>query len=498
MEESKDSYKKIFKSTFLFGFVQAFNIIAKVGVNKVVAVLLGTEGMGVIGLFQSTINVLSTVCGLGLSQSAVKDISQGTNESFEQFSKSISLTKKLVLLLALFGMFITMVLSPWLSEWTFGDDRYTYAFMWLSVVVFLNIITEGQLAILKGARMLRLLAKASLLGSVVGLITSVPLYFWLGENGIVPSLIVAALTAMVLSWYFVRKVKYSNQVYAIKQAIREGKMMMQMGIALMYVSFLVGVSDYIIRTFISNVANVDVVGLYQAGSMIINSYFGIVITALTTDYYPRISAINRNNEELQQEFNRQSEVGLLMVGSLVIIILFAMPLVVKILYTEDFMPIISFLQYAVLGVLFTVCSNALGMILLAKQASKTFFYTSTIGRIIIVGISLLSFKYWGLEGLGIAGIITGIFHLIFMSFVMWNKYRIKMNKELYMMLFNIIIISLCAFFVKDIDNLFLRYLLGLLLLGIYIAYALVQIKRVMDIDVVEYIKRKIKRNEKTT
>ena len=41
-------YKNIFKTTFLFGFVQVFNIFVKVGINKVVAILLGTAGMGVI------------------------------------------------------------------------------------------------------------------------------------------------------------------------------------------------------------------------------------------------------------------------------------------------------------------------------------------------------------------------------------------------------------------------------------------------------------------
>lgn len=40
-------YKNIFKTTFLFGFVQVFNIFVKVGINKVVAILLGTAGMGV-------------------------------------------------------------------------------------------------------------------------------------------------------------------------------------------------------------------------------------------------------------------------------------------------------------------------------------------------------------------------------------------------------------------------------------------------------------------
>ena len=42
------SYKNIFKTTFLLGFVQIFNILVKVITNKIVSVLLGAEGMGTI------------------------------------------------------------------------------------------------------------------------------------------------------------------------------------------------------------------------------------------------------------------------------------------------------------------------------------------------------------------------------------------------------------------------------------------------------------------
>lgn len=491
MTANNNSYSNIFKSTFLFGFVQVFNIIAKVGINKAVAVFLGAEGMGVIGLLQSTISVLSTACGLGISQSAVKDISQGANTSTRDFDRSITLTRKLIMLTAIIGLVITLVLSPWLSRWTFGNDKYTYVFAALSLVVFLQIITEGQLAILKGARMLRLLAKASLFGAVIGLLTSVPLYYWLGEDGIAPSLIMAALTATLFSWYYSRKVNYQKQTYSTIKAVKDGKIMIQMGLALMYVSFLGVLSDYLIRTFIANTSSIEQVGLFQAGAMIVTSYFGIIITALTTDYYPRIAAINKDDKALMVEFNKQSEVGVLMIGLLVVIFMFAMPLFVDILYTEEFIPVVSFLQYAVFGVLFTVISNALGMILLAKQAVGIFFFTATIGRIVIVSVSLLFFSLLGLEGLGIAAVATGVFHLLFMSVVLWKKYSISMNKRLLQMLLVNIVLLTCAFFVKEIEQALVKYFLGALLIGIYLGYANMQIKRIMNIDIINFIKGKI-------
>ena len=53
--EETQSYKSIFKSTSLFGGVQVYNILLSIIKTKFIAVLLGTTGMGIMGLYQSTI-----------------------------------------------------------------------------------------------------------------------------------------------------------------------------------------------------------------------------------------------------------------------------------------------------------------------------------------------------------------------------------------------------------------------------------------------------------
>lgn len=493
-QETDKSYKEIVKSTSLFGFVQVFNILVKIGINKAVAVILGTSGMGIIGLFQSTISILQTGFDLGLSQSIVRDISEAKNTSVAALSKIISISKKIIFVVSLIGAVLTIIISSWLSEWTFGNTNYTYAFVWLSVVVFLNILSGGQLAILKGVRMLRVLAKASLFGSVVGLFTSVPLYFFLKEEGIVPSLIVASVSSFVYSWYYVGKVDYDKQTILLNDAFREGKPMLKMGIALMYVSFLGVVGDYIVRAYISRTSSIEVVGIFQAGATVITNYFGVVFTALSTDYYPRISAINKDNVKLSEEFNRQSEVSLLIVGPLVVVFLYAMTFFVKVLYTDAFLQVVDYLEYAVLGNLLIVVSNALGMILLAKQATNIFYVTATFGRIVILSAMLLLFNYYGLRGLGIATFFTGIFHLLFMQAVLWKIYKIRIEKSLFKIL--LVVSCLCgtAFFIRRVfENSWIGYILGAILIVITVWYSLYIGKKMMNMDFFQMIKQKIKR-----
>ena len=306
-------------------------------------------------------------------------------------------------------------------------------------------------------------------------------------------MIVVAATATIFSWYIVIQIKCPRISVSISSALREGRGMIKMGIALMYVNFLVVLADYLIRTYISNIASLEMVGFYQAGAMITSSYFGIIVTALITDYYPRISAINKDNKKIEVEFNKQSEVGLLMIGPLVLVFLFALPLFVRILYTSTFLPIISYLEYAALGVILTMCSNAMGFIMLAKQDVKVFFITATLGRIIIVSISILLFNSMGLKGLGIAALLAAIFHILFMQIVMWKRYDILMSKRLLGLLIVMLSIAVLSFLFKDIQNLPLRYTLGGLLLIFSIYYSIWKAKKNMGLDLISYIKRKISR-----
>ena len=70
------SYGSIFKSTMLFGVVQVLKAIMSVVKNKIAAVLIGPEGIGILGIFNSAIRVIQTGAGLGVSQSAVRDVSE--------------------------------------------------------------------------------------------------------------------------------------------------------------------------------------------------------------------------------------------------------------------------------------------------------------------------------------------------------------------------------------------------------------------------------------
>ena len=77
MNEHQSTYRQITKATTLFGGVQAFQIIITIVKSKLVAILLGPTGMGIVGLLTSTTGLITGLTNFGLGTSAVKDISEG-------------------------------------------------------------------------------------------------------------------------------------------------------------------------------------------------------------------------------------------------------------------------------------------------------------------------------------------------------------------------------------------------------------------------------------
>ena len=128
-ENSTSSYRSIFKATSLFGGLQVYQILIAVIKSKFAAVLLGPTGMGVIGLYQSAIQLIQSLSAMGLSSSAVRDVSEanGTGNQ-ETINKVVTVLRRLVLCTGTLGLLTVLVLSPVLSNTTFGNYDYVVPF----------------------------------------------------------------------------------------------------------------------------------------------------------------------------------------------------------------------------------------------------------------------------------------------------------------------------------------------------------------------------------
>lgn len=482
MYERQSSYRQIMKATSLFGGVQVFNILISVIRSKVVAVLLGPSGMGIMGLLNSTIGLIGSLTNFGLGTSAVKDVAAAHSTGDKQrIAVVVTAFRRLVWVTGLLGTFVVLFLSSRLSQLTFGNSNYTVAFILISVTLLFSQLNRGQLVVMQGMRKLKDLAKANLWGSLLGLLITLPLYYILGFDGIVPGIICTAFITLFLSWVYSRKVEIIAVRIPINNMLKEGKSMLRMGF-LISMSGLLGVgTDYLVRIYISRTGGVGDVGLYNAGFAIINTYVGLIFNAMSTDYYPRLSAVAHSNILCKQTINEQAEIALLILAPILVVFLVFINWIVILLYSTKFVAVNGMIHWAALGMFFKAVSWSVAFVFLAKGSGKLYFWSELISNIYMLALNILGYYFMGLTGLGIAFVIGYFLYFEQVYFISKNKFAFLFGKAFMKMFVAQFGIAILAFLtVKYMAHPY-QYLVGTILIILSGYYSIKELNKRLDL-----------------
>ena len=477
-EETKSSYRSIFKATSLFGGVQVYQILVGIVKSKIIAVLLGPLGVGVLGLYQSAEQLLKSITSMGLQSSAVRDISEANSSGDEnKVALKIAVLKRLILFTGLLGMVSMIVLSPFLSKVSFGSYNYILPFVLFSVCLLLDQICNGQKIILQGLRQLNKLAIVTAIGSTVGLLVCIPIYCLWGVEGIVPTLILTSCIALFFTWTIVNKMQIKKIPVNNKEAFDEGSTMLKLGIAMSASSILSTLSAYLIRSFISYQGGVDEVGLFTAGFMLMTTYTGMVFSAMSTDYFPRLAAVNQDNERCREIINQQGEIGILILLPLLLICIVFVPYIVKILYSNEFMPANGYILWACGGMLFKMASWAISYVYVAKAEAKLFAIIETSANIISLVFSVFGYVLGGITGLGVSFSIGYVIYLFIVFIIAHKKFDFTFSSTfIRLFIFESLLLFSCLGIVLFLSSLF-KYIFGSILI-IYASYfAIVELNK---------------------
>jgi O-antigen/teichoic acid export membrane protein len=250
-----------------------------------------------------------------------------------------------------------------------------------------------------------------------------------------------------MSWYYAGKVEIQKTVLSTKQALEEGKSMLQVGLMISLSGFFSVAASYIIRIFISRTGGVDQVGLYNAGFAIINTYVGLIFNAMATDYYPRLSSIAQDNKLCKQTINQQAEIAVLILAPILILFLLFINWVIILLYSRQFIAVSDMIYWAAMGMFFKAASWSIAFILLAKGAGKLFFWNEFSAHAYLLGLNLLGYYFWGLTGLGISFAMGYLFYLIQVFMVSKIKFAFNFNPDFIKIFFVQFGLAICVFLI---------------------------------------------------
>lgn len=423
---SMKSYTQILKSTFIMGGSSIFVTLLGIVRMKVIALILGPSGVGLTGIYTSVTSLVSTISGMGIRESGVQQIAgaYGTGDQ-AKMSRTVSTLRRTTLISGIVGSCLLLFMSGSITRLTFGNADHVPDIAMLSIAIFLGAVSGGQTALIQGMRRVGDLAKLSMFGAFVGTLCSVPLIYFLGERGIVYTLLIVAATGTLSSWWYSRKIEIPCAKTDWRNSFAEAQPLLKLGLALMLGWLLTVCTQYILRVFVVRYYGLSDAGIYQASTTLSTIYVSIILQAMLADFYPRLSANASDNNKCTSLINDQIEVGLLLAFPGIIAIMTFAPFVIALFYTSRFLPAVDILRWQILGVVLQVVTWPMGFMLRAKGDGNMFFWTEFFANSLHLGFAWLGIRYFGLIGIGMAYFAMNISYWILIYWIIRTNFNFR-------------------------------------------------------------------------
>lgn len=494
MSDTK-SAKTTLKNTGLVGGSQLVSIVVNVVKTKFIAIFLGPGGVGLIQLFTTTLALLNSVFGLGLSFSGVRDVSEsfGTGD-MKKVARTKEILKSWAWATSIVGVIITLLLSKKISEWTFGSYQYWIEISLLSVIIILTNLMVVYSSIIRGARRMADFAKVTIISSIVGTIIACPTYYFLREDGIVIVLITTSILILIVNVIYSRKITIEKIKVSYREKFHGGLGMIKLGLFTVVTGFISQATMYYVRVSISDNLDIEAVGYYTVATTLTVTYMGLIFTAMAADYFPKLSAINKDNEALNEAVLEQTKIVLLLGVPLIIGMYTFSEYIIRILYTEKFVEAQPLLMWMLLSVLLRLVGFPTGYVFLAKGKGKIFIFTQSQWNIIfLLGTILFWYLEVGLIGIGIAFLFASVGAVI-VNFVFLKRLT-KLTYDLetikYITLFSLLTVAYFAtsYFFTGTLVMLIKFV-GFLIISFY---SLKKLEKLIGVNIVSFIRSKIKK-----
>lgn len=402
-KDGKKTYGQIIKSSALIGGSTVVNVGLSMVRTKVLALLLGTSGMGLFGNYGTISDLVRTIAGMGINVSGVRQIAEavGTGEQ-DRIARTVTALRRVALFTGGLGALLLLIFCRQVSWLMFDDHKHAAGVALLAIAVLFADVSAGQGALIQGMRRIGDMARMGVWGAIYGTVFSLPIiYFW-REDGVVPSIICTAAMTILTSWWYARKIQVARVNLTWKELMAEAGGLLKLGVVFMASGCMTMGVAFVVRAIITRKLGLEASGLYQSAWALGGVYMGYIVTAMGADFYPRLTEVAKDDAECNRLVNEQIEVGLLVGGPGVLGTLAFAPLVIQLFYSDKFHGAEDLLRWICMGMLLRVASWPMGYYLMAKGARKIYFWSELTSNVIYVALNWLAVEKFGLTGAGVA------------------------------------------------------------------------------------------------
>lgn len=438
------SVSRILGAISLFSGIRVLNIVCSLVRNKLFAVLVGPIGLGLLMLYNTTLDLVSIVTRMSMDQSAVRDIAR---EGSDAAGDTAVVVRRWSLWLGCGGMALILLLSPLLSYWMFDTTDKWWTLAILSPVALCSSYGGAENALMQGLGRLRRLAKSGAVAAVASTVVAVALIWWLRESSVIPVILAASICMAVAAHFY--RVRTARSALAAREIIRRGRGFVKLGALMTLSAVVTQLMNYVFVLWLNHTGSTADLGLYQAGYTIINTYVGVVLTGAWVEYYPHLSAVTHSRHRTSVLVAHECELALRILVPVVLGMIVLDGLMVRILYAERFLEMLPLVSIGIIGVFFRATSWCMAFVILAKGDGAVYILTESLSAFLGLALNVLGYSLWRFEGLGVSYIVWYALYTVITYVVYVRRYRLVWPRRLWLLL---AVVTVCAVLTLVLNN----------------------------------------------
>lgn len=404
-----------FKTSFWTTLSTLIKMLAGIVTSKIMAIYIGPAGIALLGNFNSIVGILSTFSNGAISSGVTKYISQ--YEADEEKQSVVSHALKITIVCSIFLGIIVIVLKDFLSKLAFGNTEYSNVFVILGVTVIFFGLNTTITGVLNGYTYIKELILTGMLGSILSMILAYFITIRFGLFGALINAIIAQVFIFSINVFFVNKLEIFNRSM-FREKLDRPLLVNLLKFALMSVvsALVVPVSTLVIRKYVFDNFSGNEAGYVQGIWSISNTYLSVVTTTLAIYYLPTLSGI-REGAKLRAEIKNGYKFILPLAILAGVMIFIFRDLIIKILYTPEFLPMREYFTFQIIGDGLKIASWILAYLMVAKAMTKLFIVTEIIFSLTYVLFSVIFMSLFGSVGVTYGYALNYFLYLILMLFL---------------------------------------------------------------------------------
>ena len=396
-------------------------IIAGFLTSKFIAIVVGSEGMALVGNLRNFVGSVQAFSVLGLYNGVVKYIAEFKNNAKE-------LTKVLSTVFYL-GFIATMLISilvyfkaDLINNLIFKEyNNYAYVFRIFAIALPFYALNMLTFSIMNGFSKYKYLIVFNIFGQILSAVVTILLIWTNKIDGALIAVVIAESLIFLITLVgianrknFIPLIKASKFNFGYVK-----KLSSYTGMAL-FSTFLLPIIAILIRTYIIDNIGLKEAGFWEAMNRISKYYLMFVSSLLTLYILPRFAEIN-NIKDFRKEVFSFYKTIIPVFGLGLVVIYFLRHFIIQLVLTEEFYQVEALFFWQLLGDFVKVLSIVIAYQFLAKRMFWHFIITEAISVTILYFTSIYLIGEYGVVGANMAHFVTYVMYYAIILLIFYSS-----------------------------------------------------------------------------